>query len=327
MTEVLHPPGRLLRALTVLAVVLTGQAARAQQDDGDLGDEVEAVVMPAPAVMFQDQNFDQWIFGGGKNAAGGRSKFDAMLSLRLEEVNRLCGLTDAQRKKLGLAGRGDIKRFFDQVEEKRRAFRLVRNDQNKVNQVIQEIQPLRLTFMSGLFGDGSIFVKTLKKTLDDAQAGRYDRAVRDKARERNRARVELAVASIDDALGLTSAQRTRLVALLLEHTLPSAKPGPYDMQVLMIQASRLPEATLRSIFGEDQWKSLKAYMDQTRRMEPFLRQNGYLPAAPGEKPAGGKQAGNALEAAGVLEAAGMLLEFEPLEIGEVEIFPVGGFEP
>ena len=48
--------------------------------------------------------------------------------MRIDAVNRL---TPGQRQKLELAGRGDIKHFFDQVEAKRREFEEVRNDLQK----------------------------------------------------------------------------------------------------------------------------------------------------------------------------------------------------
>ena len=69
-----------------------------------------------------------------------------LLSLNVEDLERTCGLTPVQKKKLLLAGRGDIKRFFDRVEDIRKKFDKVKNDQNQFGLMWQDIQtaPVRL---------------------------------------------------------------------------------------------------------------------------------------------------------------------------------------
>jgi hypothetical protein len=42
---------------------------------------------------------------------------DSFLSERIANLDRKCGLTDAQKAKLQLAAQGDIKRHFERVEE------------------------------------------------------------------------------------------------------------------------------------------------------------------------------------------------------------------
>ena len=50
---------------------------------------------------------------GGTDAA--RFRLETILAARVDKIARQCGLTEVQKKKLLLAGRGDIKRFFDRV--------------------------------------------------------------------------------------------------------------------------------------------------------------------------------------------------------------------
>ena len=106
------------------------------------------------AFVLNDAQFDQWVFGnmGVANAAAARNQLDSLLTLHVEDLERTCGLTPVQKKKLLLAGRGDIKRFFDRVEE-RKKFTKNRNDQNQFQQIWQEIQPLRNSFNAGFFGE------------------------------------------------------------------------------------------------------------------------------------------------------------------------------
>jgi hypothetical protein len=267
---------RLLFSATVLATVATGQVARAQQDNDDEDNEAGAVIAQ-PAFMLSDQNFDQWVYGGGRNAASARSRLDSLLALQVEDVERTCALTEAQKKKLQLAGRGDVKRFFDRVEDKRRSFQLVRNDRNKFNEFYQELQPLQLTLSSGPFGEGSIFLKTLKSTLNDEQAAKYQKVILDKKMFRYRSKVELAVAMLDNSVGLSAEQRRKFVKVLLEDTQPPRKFGQYDYYVVMYQASKLPEAKLKPIFDDAQWRLLTQQFTQAKGMEQFLKNGDFLP--------------------------------------------------
>jgi hypothetical protein len=233
--------------------------------------------------VYSDEQFDQWVFGGGKNLATVRASTDSLLAMQIEEIDRACGLTGAQKTKLRLAGRGDLKRFFDVYDEKKRKFQTLKNDQNRINEVFQEIQPLQASIASGLFGEGSIFAKTIHKTLEPAQAERFEKVAREKRGYRYRARVELAVNLLDNYVGMTSDQRHRLAAVLAEETRPPKKFGRYDYQVVILQASKLPEARLRPIFPDDaQWRKVRRQMDQVKGLELYLKNNGFLPdATPG----------------------------------------------
>src|SRR5690349_3656190 len=94
--------GRLLTAAAILVIVGGGPYARAQDD----GEEEEEAPNPAPAVrmhafVMNDQQFDQWVFGnmGLANAAAARNRLDSLLTLNVDDLERTCGLTPAQRKK------------------------------------------------------------------------------------------------------------------------------------------------------------------------------------------------------------------------------------
>jgi hypothetical protein len=45
----------------------------------------------------------------------------------------------------------------------------------------------------------------------------------------------------------------------------------------MLLASRVPEARLRPIFDDSQWRKVRRQMDQVKGMETYLRTNGFLP--------------------------------------------------
>jgi hypothetical protein len=268
---------RLLTAATLLAIIAGGPSARAQDDD----DEDEAPAPPAPVNGFamNDAQFDQWVFGnmGAANAGVARSKLDSLLTLQVDDLERTCSLTLVQKKKLMLAGRGDIKRFFDRIEDIRKKFSKNRNDQNQWGQVWQEIQPLRNAFNSGFFDGGeSIFSKAIKATLKAEQVEKHEGVVRDRVLYRYWARVDLAMELLNNEVGFTDDQRQQVVKLLREETKPPRRLGEQDYYVVLYQLSRIPEAKLKPVFEDYQWQSLKRQLDQGRGMEMFVKQNGFV---------------------------------------------------
>jgi hypothetical protein len=277
------PIDREIRRLLFLATLVVAGCATpaAFGQDEELIDDgpmlPPAPMFGAPAVIVQTVNpdqVDQWVFGRWGGSAAARARMDANLTLRIDDIDRACSVSEVQKKKLKLAGLGDIKRYFDRVEDLKRKF--VRSANAPNNNIWQEMQPLQMELNTGFFGEDSIFVKTIKKTLDDDQAKRYDSLLHRRGLERRRATVEWFVVHIDKALGLTEDERGRLVELLLSETPPPNRYGQGDFWYLMYQMSRLPEAKIKSIVDEPQWRLLSRQFMQARGMEPWLRSNGII---------------------------------------------------
>jgi hypothetical protein len=254
-------------ALCLLWAVCPSALAMAQDED-------HVVVNVRPA--FTDENFNQWVFQHFGNAQNARKRLDTMLALQAYEVDRICAMSEDQKRKLQLAGRGDIKRFFDRVEESRKKFQLVNNDQNKLPEILQEIQPLHASLQSGLFADDSIFAKTLRVTLTPEQLKQYEQVDGDRRLFRHRARIEMAVATFDNSLPMRDDQRQRLVALLLEEIRFPKRSGPNDQYVVLVQMSRLPDEKLKPLFDGSQWQVLRRLLDRMKGMEQQLKQAGVL---------------------------------------------------
>ncbi len=281
MSRLFHNLGRLLTAVTILAVLGFGQAARAQDDE----DEEPAKVVPMNNVFIvNNAQFDQWVFGniGMANERVARDKLDSLLILNVEDLERTCGLTPIQKKKLTLAGRGDIKRFFDRVEDLRKKFDKSKNDQNLFGLMWQDIQALQAIFQAGLLGEGSIFAKTLKSTLSPDQVASHENVVHDRLMYRYWARVDLAMELLNNTVGFTDDQRQRLVKLLTEETKPPKRLGQNDYYAVLYMLASLPEAKVKPIFEESQYRNLKRQFDQARGLGVWLKQNGFIPdEAPG----------------------------------------------
>ena len=153
--------GLIVILMAMLSIAGSGRAAQAQDDV--VVDENEEAPVNMVFNMAGVEQIDQQLYGRFGGAGVAHNKLDAALALRVDDVERICGLTEAQKKKVQLAGRGDIKRFFDRVEVTKRKFQGGQN--NQFNNIWQEIQPLQAELTGGLFGDDSLFAKTVMRTL------------------------------------------------------------------------------------------------------------------------------------------------------------------
>jgi hypothetical protein len=275
MAMIKHPFRRVLRVVMAAEVIGVASFGHAQ-DDNEPSDDAPA----PPARRIYESEFDGYIFRA--SATEGRHQLDDQLTWRIQDVDRLCLLTDAQKAKLRLAGRGDIKRFFNRVDERRMEFKLVRNDQAKlVMFLLQRVRPLRLEFNTELFGEGSIFAKTLVRILNEQQTISYNDERCTRKIAAHRALIRSVVKAENRSLNLSAEKCRQLIGVLEEETKPPRRSGPYDSFVLLVQASRLPEAKIRPLFNDDQWDVLSQRFQVARTLEPNLRECGVLPEGMG----------------------------------------------
>jgi hypothetical protein len=232
--------------------------------------------------MFQmdEANFDANVFQPTGNAKQARSQMETKLKLQLDEIHRVCELSESQKQKLKLAASSDVKRFFDEVAVLRKKVAGGKLDQNAWNNIWQEIQPLRNRQAAGLFGDNSFFAKTVKKTLTEEQLAKYEAVVNERRRFRYLASIEVVMTNLESSVPLHRSQHETIVKLLMEKTAAPSAFGQYDQYLVMYQLTTL-ESKLKPLLEEHQWKQMHAQFDQYRGMEQFLIQNGLLPKEDG----------------------------------------------
>lgn len=227
-------------------------------------------------VGFTDEQFEQWVFQQYGNAATARTKLKESVELYIEDIHQACTLTDAQSHKLRLASQGDIERFFRKFEDVKKKFQAVRNDQQKVNQIFQDISPLQAQMNSGLFGRDSLLQKCLVNTLNRPQFLKF--AIVDKERRRfaHESKIGLAILMLDQAAPLTADQRRKLTELLRNETKPLRSAGRYDYYAMMYQISMISADKLKPLLDDIQWQVFNQQLAQMRGMEQWLKQNGVL---------------------------------------------------
>jgi len=120
-----------------------------------------------PQFLVAQETFDLNVFGTTGDVESARAYMDMLLTRKIYEIDRNRSLTPVQHKKLQLAGRGDIKRLLDRIEDERKTFEHLRADLDRCEKFLRRLQPLRLMVRRGPFTSESLFAKTLRKMLDE----------------------------------------------------------------------------------------------------------------------------------------------------------------
>jgi hypothetical protein len=116
-------------------------------------------------------NFDRWLFADSRLPKEVQQRWlEHVLQRKIEVTAWEQKLSVPQQAKLRLAGRGDIKRFFDEVEDRRSDFEKDRRNYKSGLAALRRLEPLELTYLGGPFNDGSLFAKTLGKITADSMA-------------------------------------------------------------------------------------------------------------------------------------------------------------
>jgi hypothetical protein len=259
---------RRLLATLVAAIVLP-QLVVAQ----DFERPIDARDLRLRGQIVIGREFDQRVSGRVPGINEVRDRYESALKSRIDRTVRLYGLSEAQKKKLQLAGRGDIKRLLDRVEDTRKKARMSARDADEFQAVVPDNRPLHLMPIGELFGEGSLFAKTLKTTVTKEQSSRYEMA----ALTRHRTTLQWVLGTWDQTLALNSEQHRRIEALLIRETRPPKRFGEEDYFGVLFQISRLPEATLKPLFREDQWAELSVQLAEAKRKGPTLKKDGYVP--------------------------------------------------
>jgi len=233
---------------------------------------------------FRIENFDQWIFRAQQTLPEAKLQLLNRLKAETDSIQSLCKLTAEQRKELLLAGRGDLNAFVQQYKALRSKFAevLKNNDQQAMNNLWQELQPLQLKYNSQIYGEDSLFAKVLDHVLDKQQFARIEHLRREQRSFEYRAAVMQMISQLDQVAPLTHEQRERLLDLIDQYTSPpKSRIGDMRRQLLTYyvlgQMAEIPEDELRPLFGKAGWKLLSQQIQQGKAMKRNLEQQGLVP--------------------------------------------------
>jgi hypothetical protein len=275
-------------ALVSIVVVPTKGQISGPQDELKAQDQENA----APArrvVVVRNGDLDGLVSSllRGKDVA--QFQFESILKMRVEMIAHRCALTETQMSKLLVAGRGDIKHFFDRVEEISADLDGDADDRNEFRQFLKEVWPPRVDSRRDVFGEGSIFSKVFKTTLTAEQSALFEKVPRDRALARHQATIAWVASKLETLLELSPDEQRQLEVFLREHTRPPryfAEHDDYpalfqasklDYYGVLFQASKLPENKLRSVVSERHWAKLSNDIAESKRLLPILQYGGFVP--------------------------------------------------
>jgi hypothetical protein len=219
-----------------------------------------------------DEQFDQLLFRGNRET----SSADSQIMLAIEAADRACQLSEAQKEKLRLAGRGDFARFQVRVDDLRAEYAGKSYDQNEIGNVLQKFQPLITLYQSGLLGRSSLFAKVLHQTLTPTQLEEYEGIESERTKQRYADKVRLFVAVLSESCPLKDDQREALVNLLLAETRPPKHPSQYDWYVVLAQAANISNEKYTAILDPAQMRVFKKLLNRGRGLAGFLKQQDLL---------------------------------------------------
>ena len=209
---------------------------------------------------------------------------------KLERIDRLCGLSEAQRLALHLALESDIRRVAEDVDATRATYRglsvnISEPDGRQVWQRFQQDIQRSRRLLQDLFAADSLFAAALASTLDADQYTRLETETRAKRSFRWRAIVADIMLKFDDSLGLTAEQHAAVEAVLLAHEpLLRIDDGPRqsnahaEQMLVLLVLSQADQKLLRDTVSDRQWRSLAMLMNQGKAMKSWLEQQNMLEA-------------------------------------------------
>ena len=227
---------------------------------------------------------------GGDRDAGSPVAAHARVvgAARLERLERTCALSAEQRRKLALAIEVDIRRCVAEIEQVRRGYVGTsvnlrdREGQQKWNRFQQDVQRCRRRLL-GMFEESSLYAESLATVLDAGQFAALTAEIDARRAFRWRALVTTALLRLDDTLALGSEQHAEIERMLLEKQpplrldVPSRQRNEQAEQMLVfMQLAEVDQKALKSLVGEDRWKTVQTLANQGRSMRSWIEGQGLL---------------------------------------------------
>ncbi len=289
------PCGRKSQALFGRSVVVfflsvtAGSAAMAQV----LADDVDFdVVVPAPAerqIIFLDQQVDRIAFGRGEviaingrqviqlddqtaSESDARKRWNSVLASQVQAMDRLYSLSEPQKKKLLLAGKGDIHQHFSRLAEIRSKVTAGPLQREQFAALMKELQPIQNVTRDNLFDDNSLFQKTLRTMLTEEQRRRF----RSIELEQQRRILESVMQDWDlaaDRFKLWGEPRKKFIELLVPRLHISPSAGAYSHPIVFLEAWRIREQ-VRPLMTADEWKKFEWQVERAKDAIPILEARG-----------------------------------------------------
>ena len=250
------------------------------QEDGDVVLRGGRAIAVANRVV-AGPDMERFVFQKHRSEAATRSHFEQELMKVIKEIGRDTRLTASQKRKLQLAGQGDIALLMAEANKFRAAFEGAAFDgRDQIVQLVNDARPLQQKLQADLFRDGSIFDRVLAGLQDGKQLKQFHTAKLRVMRDFYRGAVRRVITKIDRMQPLNEDQRQRIMQLML------ASPELPDIDFSVVGAKHIVEfalfqlaerrTKLARILDRQQLEKLEPIFKEALAMEDTLRDAGYL---------------------------------------------------
>jgi septal ring factor EnvC (AmiA/AmiB activator) len=206
--------------------------------NGDV-DGANEVIFEAAVPL--DPRRDNWLRSellSGRSEAWARLQSDRSLTQSVSELQTQCKLTSEQTTKLLLAGRGDIAKYFRDIDDlyselKPLASTEIENRKDLASflskpEIQAKMLPFKNRWRSGLHGAGSLYQGVVIQTLTPEQI----KSIASQSQQRDELRLKQKmmsfVVNVEKSMPLTSDQRSKLLQKLLSHHAKHNEPTTKD---------------------------------------------------------------------------------------------------
>ncbi|MFG0266363.1 MAG: hypothetical protein ACF8AM_14625 [Rhodopirellula sp. JB055] len=229
--------------------------------------------------------FDSWIFQRhGRDEARCRSTLKKEIELQFVRIEQSTPLTERQKDALRLAGQGDIKRFFDRVNDARETFLKMesKDDNQNINEAYQLASPLQQELTRGLFGEGSLMQKVTRYVMTEEQATELEERQLKQFRAQVEAQSKVFLATVGRGMALTAKQQRRLQehfrnkAQQIQKVLSKDQQPGLQQYVFYIWISELSDEEDISFLDEEQLQVIEKLAERARAVRPMLKQQGFI---------------------------------------------------
>ncbi len=199
----------------------------------------------------------------GTDEASYRKQLEARTQLKIDSVIRVAGLGKVQSQKLQLAAKGDLNRFYRDIDVVRKETKgLNIQNQQDAQKAWEIVSPLQQRLAKGLLQEGSLFQKVLDSVLQPEQEEQYEEYLEKQNAARRRAVIRVTIADIERMAPLLNQQRQQLIRLLDSKKPPQKVPNGYTPYLGYIMLTRIKPEELEEIMDEAQLKVFKKVKQQ-----------------------------------------------------------------
>lgn len=240
-------------------------------------DDLSEVAQPSDSVTAE--GIERMILDGATPRGGLRGRLERQLIEKIRELATAVSLSESVQRKMKLAGREDVRRFFDELDNQVLAARKLTREgathRDVHRHLHQAMKPLRIHYQNGLFEESSLFHKTLWANLDAEQRRRLTEYL-------NRERQEEFENQFDRVFNawpifpMSDDQRETVKKFLSQEIPPPLHINSHVSDYVLFQLANLPEEKVRPLFKLIQWDDFSDLLERAKSYEEELIEHGLL---------------------------------------------------